>query len=52
MAVVVILHALSAVKITHATYKVDHVWIVKMDILVFTVTCRVPPTVKITHVKY
>lgn len=52
MAVTVITHAPSPVKITHVIYRVENVWTVKMDILVSTVTCRVPPTVKLTHVKY
>lgn len=50
MAVIVIFRAPSAVKITHVTYKVEHVWIVNMEYMVATVTCRVPLTVKTTHV--
>lgn len=40
----------SPVKITHVTYKVEHVLIVNMEYMAITVTCRVLLTVKTTHV--
>lgn len=46
----VTVRALTPVKITHVTYKVEHVWIVNMKYMVTTATCRVQATVKTTHV--
>lgn len=52
MAVTVIPHAPSPVKIRHVIYRVENVWSVNMEYLAATVICRVPPTVKTTHVTY
>lgn len=52
MALYVIFNAPSPVKITHVTYKVDHVWIVNMEFMVDTVTCRVQQTVKTTNATF
>lgn len=42
--------AQTPVKITHVTYRVEHVWIVNMEYMVTTATCCVQATVKATHV--
>lgn len=49
MALRVINHAHPHVMATDVTYKVEHVWIVNLEYMVATVTCRVPLTVKTTH---
>lgn len=42
--------ALSPVKITHATYKMEGVWSVNLGNMVITVIYRVPSTVMTTRV--
>lgn len=52
MGLTVIFRVPLLVKTTHATYSLEHVWIVNMQYMVATVTCRVPLTVKTTYAKY
>lgn len=50
MARLVTLPAPWHVKITHVTYKMEHVWSVNMDYMVVIVMYHVPPTVMTTRV--
>lgn len=46
MALRVIFLAPSPVKVTHVTYKVEHVWSVNLGYMEVTVIYHAPPTVK------
>lgn len=50
MALIVIPHAQTHVKVIYATYKVEHALIVNMECMADTATCLVPLTVKTTRV--
>lgn len=52
MAVTVINSAHSPVKVLYVTYKVEHAGIVILEYMVVSATCRVPLTVKTTHVMH
>lgn len=50
MALRVIFRVPPPVKITYVTYKMEHVWSVKMESMAIYVICRAPQTVKTAHV--
>lgn len=52
MAVIVIFGVQLLAKEADAIYRVEHAWIVKMEYMAVSVTCRVLQTVKKTYVTY